>query len=590
MPSKTGEKVISGVGVSEEAIHTLRFAPMQVLACYYIGTLPFVTGLLTYWAAMSQSPTAYEYHAIAALGLAILFVWMKTWQARFATLLHTHIISKNGGGNAPWGMTGFLRSACRQAFLQATGIIILPMSGMLILPYAWVHAFYQNLTVLDDGQPKTAKSLLADAMRQASCWPRQNIILIWLLSPLFLFFIAIIFLAIIPFLEQIFPNWLLGLVYAYIFLVTLAFAFCSPIAVLIFLNLAAFIAFGAFLLKTFMGIETIFSLAPAAMFNSTFFAFLCGFTYLLLDPVLKTAYVLRCFYSRSAYTGEDIRVKLNRLTTAVLVLAALLSGVAGFGNATGNIAVYAAAPVDAVSLDESLEEVIQQRHFQWRMPRDIYKNKELNLGPLEQLVKWVVRTAKWFGNKIAEWIEWIFGRDFSLGMQGAGMSASFVSMLVKILLTLLVGLLVGMLVVLVMRHLKRRASQPQEATLSMIVDTPNLEDETTTADALPEEEWLGLANQLIAEGKLRLATRAFFFAGLARLAHHELIQVARYKTNFDYFGELRRYAHVHPGLLPHFRENISLYESVWYGDHPVTEESLAKLRLNQEALRVNTHE
>jgi hypothetical protein len=515
---------------------------------------------------------------------------MKTWQARFSTLLLTHIIDSNGSGTIPWGISGFLRSACRQAILQATGIIILPLSGMLILPYTWTHAFYQNLTVLDDGQPKSTKNLLVDAMRQASFWPKQNIILIWLLSPLFLFFIAIIFLAIVPFLEQIFPNWLLGLVYVYIFLVTLAFAFCSPIAVLIFLNLAAFIAFGAFLLKTFMGIETIFSLAPAAMFNSTFFAFLCGFTYLVLDPALKTAYVLRCFYSRSAYTGEDIRVKLNRLTVPLLVLAALVSGVSGLGGASGNFTVHAAAPVDAVSLDESLEEVIQQRHFQWRMPRDIYKDKELNLDPLEQLVKWVVRTAKWVGNKIGDLIEWIFGRDFSFGMQGSGMSASFVSMMVKILLTLLVGLLVGMLAVLVMRHLKRRASQPQAASLSIVVDKPNLEDESTTADALPEEEWLGLANQLIAEGKLRLAARAFFFAGLARLAHNNLIQVARYKTNFDYFSELRRYAHVHPGLLPHFRENISLYESVWYGDHPVTEESLAKLRQNQDALRVNAHE
>ena len=65
----------------EEAIHLLRAAPISALATYYLGTLPFVLGLLYFWADMSRSPFAYQHLPGAALGLAGLFLWMKFWQA-----------------------------------------------------------------------------------------------------------------------------------------------------------------------------------------------------------------------------------------------------------------------------------------------------------------------------------------------------------------------------------------------------------------------------------------------------------------------------------------------------------------------------
>ena len=68
----------------EEATHRLRTAPAATLAVYYLGAIPFVLGLLYFWADMSRSPFAGQHLVDSALGLAALFLWMKFWQVIFA--------------------------------------------------------------------------------------------------------------------------------------------------------------------------------------------------------------------------------------------------------------------------------------------------------------------------------------------------------------------------------------------------------------------------------------------------------------------------------------------------------------------------
>ena len=54
----------------------------------------------------------------------------------------------------------------RQAALQATGLVILPVAALIVLPMAWAYAFYQNLSVLDGPETKTLKQLYQEALRQ----------------------------------------------------------------------------------------------------------------------------------------------------------------------------------------------------------------------------------------------------------------------------------------------------------------------------------------------------------------------------------------------------------------------------------------
>src|SRR5579859_2771067 len=75
----------------EEAVHLLRTAPWSVLACYGVGALPFILGLLYFVAEMSRSPFAYRHLVDYALAMGLLFVWMKFWQAIFAQRLLAHL-------------------------------------------------------------------------------------------------------------------------------------------------------------------------------------------------------------------------------------------------------------------------------------------------------------------------------------------------------------------------------------------------------------------------------------------------------------------------------------------------------------------
>ena len=48
----------SAIRIVEEAIHLLRSAPGSLLVSYYLGGVPFVLGLMYFWADMSRSANA----------------------------------------------------------------------------------------------------------------------------------------------------------------------------------------------------------------------------------------------------------------------------------------------------------------------------------------------------------------------------------------------------------------------------------------------------------------------------------------------------------------------------------------------------
>ena len=75
----------------EEAVHRLRVAPAALLVSYYLGSLPYAIGFLYFWADMSRSAFAQSRCSVAALGLSALFLWMKGWQAVFASQLRARV-------------------------------------------------------------------------------------------------------------------------------------------------------------------------------------------------------------------------------------------------------------------------------------------------------------------------------------------------------------------------------------------------------------------------------------------------------------------------------------------------------------------
>ncbi len=281
-PAKHRQEGKGPIELIEEAFHLLRLAPASTLACYYLGSLPFILVLLFFWSDMSRSAFAEQRLAAGALGVSLFFFWMKLWQAVFAQAL----LARLSGEPAPnWTFLRLWRMGLIQSILQPSGLFLLSAAFVILIPFGWTYAFYQNVTVLGDGEGADLRQVFKRAWRQARLWPGQNHQVLFLLQ---------------------------------------------PFAMFVFVNLITAALGVPFLLSKLLGVETAFTHSTSALLNTTFFAAICGLTYLCLDPILKTIFVLRCFYGESLKTGRDLKAELkslvpNRKLAGVLGLIILLN-------------------------------------------------------------------------------------------------------------------------------------------------------------------------------------------------------------------------------------------------------------------------
>ena len=91
-------------------------------------------------------------------------------------------------------------------------------------------------------------------------------------------------------------------------------------------------------------------------------------------------------------------------------------------------------------------------------------------------------------------------------------------------------------------------------------------------ETLPEEardvfdDLIGAAKRAFESGQYRLALIFYFSHQLVWLDMHQLIRMHKGKTNHEYARELKQAVEV----LAHYEKSMSLFEAVYYGDHPIT--------------------
>ena len=545
----------------EEALHLVRSAPAATLAMYYLGALPFVLGALWFWADMSRSPFAEQHLEGASLGLAALFLWMKFWQGMYARALRAAM----GRGQEPLRRDAVWRMVVTHAALQPAGLFLLPLALVPVLPFPLVFAFYQNLAALADGEAAGLGVLVKRAARQALLWRRQNSVL---------FFILLGF------------GWL------------------------VFLNWATVCFLLPGLLKMLFGVESVFTRSSISMLNTTFFAAMAGLTYLCVDPILKAAYSLRCFYGESVQSGQDLKAELRQLVPAGAAPVAMCALLALAGPAWGASPPPAFAPaapanapaaaprppapdgrpaglLSAPELDRKIREVVQQPKYTWRMPRAKPAEPEARRGGLigrffERMGELLGRWAR----AVGEWLVKLLRRLFSgqSQTQSGGSGYGWMVLLQLLLYALIAAAVVG-LGFLLYRVWRGRHPRPGAIAGQPIQPALDLADENLGAGDLPVDGWTKLARELLARGELRLALRAFYLASLAHLSERNLISLARFKSNRDYERELRRRGHSFPELLEVFGENVSVFERAWYGMHEVSGELVARFADNVERIR-----
>lgn len=538
----------------EEAVHILRMLPGAIFALYFVGTLPFILGLLYFWADMSRSPFAHQHLAEASLGMALLFLWMKFFQCLFANALRAHI---TGQPPPRWTFSGCSRIFIIQTLIQPTALIVLPVAVILAgIPLAWSYAYYQNITILTSSETDETRVLMSRSYRQALLWPAQNHVLLMILA---------------------------------------GFAF------FVFLNLVSVGCALPQLLHILFGIDSVYTQSPMSLLNTTFFAAMFCLTYLCVDPVVKTVYFLRCFYGESLQSGVDLKAELKQftlsagqlLTPLLLCLVLLSSSLSVVAEETSSpepvkqTAPSRPAPnIPPPKLDQTIKKVLDQPKYTWRMPREKVLREEADASK-GALGKFLERAAESIKNVLRSVFEWIEGglnklfknRPTSTPKPFSGPSDSLRMFLIALLIVVAVALLILLL------WIWKKSHRPIEPVISEpIVIVPDLADENVAADQLPEDAWIKLGRELIERGELRLAMRAFYFASLTHLAARNLITIAKFKSNQDYELELHRRAHSIASLRS-FSENVSAFDRTWYGLHEVNSEIVNHFASNVERIK-----
>lgn len=537
----------------EEATQLLRTSPMGVLAGYYIGALPFVLGLLFFWADMSRSPLARDHVVEAALGMSLLFLWMKAWQSVFCVRLRGLV---SGEPAEAMTFSRWLRICVAQAILQPAGLLLIPAALVVTVPFGWVYGFYQNATAIAEPGAEVGQSLFRRSARGTRYGTGQYHLVL-----LLLFFFAVLVLL----------NW----------------------------TVACVILPG--LLKMLLGIETPFSRSPLALLNTTFFATMVGLTYLSVDPIVKALHVLRCFHGEAQTTGDDLKSALRQLPKStrqltVVILVGALLGLGMPGLAAEQAALPPAtplAPQEAIQpqdLNRSIEEVINQQKYAWRMPREkSVEPKNAEQGPVDRFFTKVGDMMRKWRAALRDWLDKLLPERSSRpapSTRGVGFGPGLAAG-ARLLLLVLLAVGLAALLYLLYRLWRRRRRGPEVLEATPLQGVPDLTDENVSAEQLPEDEWSRLARELLARGEFRLALRAYYLSSLAFLGEHQLITLARFKSNHDYERELSRRGHALDGLVAAFGENVLAFDRIWYGMHAVDQEVVHHFAANVERIRAS---
>ena len=504
-----------------------------------MGSLPFVLGFLFFWADLSRNPLAYKYVEPASLGAALLFIWMKCWQAVFTNRLMSVI---QGTPPLKYNPVRIYRLVVIQTFYQGAGLFLLPLAFILALPFVWAFTFFQNILLFGAGGEPGLKAVAAKALEQAKIWPRGNHLIV---SILFLF------------------------------------------SLFVWLNLASAVYLAPMFLKTFLGLDTIFTRGGFSFLNTTFLSTVLALTYLCLDPLTKTVYVLRCFYGASLKTGQDLRVELAEIRNskrsiagmAALVVILACGLMAGQALAADDPSrpdqkiVPSSARERSVSpqkLEKSIQEVIKKREFTWRSPREKVTREEEKPGMISGLLTWVSEKIGRMADVLGEWIKkflrWLAKIMPKPKMPDAKGGEGWTGTML-ILLYVLIGAAAVVLALFIYRSLKKR-KEIKITQVKPIASRPDLQDESVGAEDLPEDEWLTLAREKMAEGSFKLALRAFYLSTLAGLAERRMITLAKHKTNQEYQRELKRRARESKEIPDVFSDQVLRFDRVWYdGNH-----------------------
>jgi len=529
------------VDILEEAVYILSRFP-ETLFIYYIGGLPFVLGFLYFWADMGQGTYGGPHVLGAALSITLLFIWMKFCHVLFAKSVYQRVsehLSPRPGLKEYFSILSF------QTMVHCTVFFVWPIALLLTLPFGWVFAFYHYSSIAQEGADST-KMTWDRSWACTNHWPKQNHVLI--------------------------------LLFMLLYTVT-------------FINIGAVLFLIPQLLKNFFAIDSVFASSGVHFFNTTFLAVAFALTYLLVNPVIKTAYVIRYFEGNSAQLGNDIKADLRFLRSqkhAVLMALIIIFSTttdlwAGEAGQAAGERTYPSFTTG--SLNSSIDRVLSGREFAWRMPRAL-DAEGVQKAPSNSFLEWLyVQAAKIrpalgkLFRKCWKWWKKHFLHDESSGPSRSKWQPLKIGKALYILIFLMTVVLGG--VSIAVWKMRKKKDIGKEKSAGSI---PDIASDRIKADDLLVDEWLNMANSFLSQGDLRHAVRAFYLGTLSHLARSQIITIKQYKSNYDYEVEIKRHARGKEQLCGTFSQTVIFLNSVWYGNRGLEAQEVLEFARQQEKI------
>jgi hypothetical protein len=315
-----------------------------------------------------------------------------------------------------------------------------------------------------------------------------------------------------------------------------------------------------------------------------------------MAPVLKAAYVVRCFDGDSRRTGEDLKTAMRdvfgpaarTLLLPVLLALAAAGPAAAAEPAPGPAgAAPARVAIDPRALDDAIARVLERPRFAWRLPAAPPVERSTTIAGrfldavFDTLDGWwrsirrvIERAVRW----LERWMRRITPPPAAPGDTAWPRAARW---LTGILLALA---LAGLALV------AWRARRPRGALLAVAAPAPAAADpgvDDSEAAATAPEDWIGMARGFAERGETRLAARAAYLAMLSHLGNRGLLTLQRAKSNLEYRRELARRARGRPEIPDLFAECVGLFEPVWYGRRAADPGLVETLAARYEAMRAH---
>ena len=132
----------SPIDLLEEAVHLLRRTPVMTYAYYLVGVVPFTIILFQLLADASYHRYIAEHLSDSAIKLTVGYWWMKGFQG----LASRRLFAAYTGEPIP--PLGTLRFWLAQCSAHPWGILGKPMAALIVVPSPFVDAFFQNASAV----------------------------------------------------------------------------------------------------------------------------------------------------------------------------------------------------------------------------------------------------------------------------------------------------------------------------------------------------------------------------------------------------------------------------------------------------------